>query len=437
MSTTVNLDLDMRIKTEEELELELNALALPVEQAAQSARESAGEAQTAASAANQAAQNANASAGNADAATAKLEGAMADVQAGLETLTAAVEGANTAAASANTSAQTAQDAAQTAQTAADAADTAAKTANEAAASANSAAQSIAQKADSVQDTSPRAAYHALYAQEGNLDVTFYGKTTDGQGIGGATVLIAGKNLLDPAVFPSSVSTTVNGVTFTHDGSGGFTVSGTATATATVSMFNNSNDLPRWCSSGSATYYFAANSTDSKVKANVLLVDLDNNYITVINGASGKFTVTNDIKGIMIRLRVESGSTVSAEAHPCISVTPDTSYEAYDGVTRWLYHGSHALYDGLPLYGDDDLGIWDTITSDGVMTRRWTKDDSGAIVLLDEPIVTTGGGLAYTTSDGRKPVTVAGRGHTEVVYQHDTKHYIDQKIAALSAAMIGG
>lgn len=39
--------------------------------------------------------------------------------------------------------------------------------------------------------------------------------------------------------------------------------------------------------------------------------------------------------------------------------------------------------------------------------------------------------------GLKPEMVIGSGETEVTYAHDTKHYIDEKFAALSAALIGG
>lgn len=107
------------------------------------------------------------------------------------------------------------------------------------------------KADVIIDTSARAASHELHAQDGDMKVTLYGKTTETgtgdkspdnpytiSGVDTAQVYACGKNLFNTP----EASTTVRNVTYTLDGKGNIKISGTHETAGNIFMLDIPNPI---------------------------------------------------------------------------------------------------------------------------------------------------------------------------------------------------
>lgn len=108
-----------------------------------------------------------------------------------------------------------------------------------------------QKANVIIDTSARAASHELHAQDGDMKVTLYGKTTETgtgdkspdnpytiSGVDTAQVYACGKNLFNTP----EASTTVRNVTYTLDGKGNIKISGTHETAGNIFMLDIPNPI---------------------------------------------------------------------------------------------------------------------------------------------------------------------------------------------------
>lgn len=107
------------------------------------------------------------------------------------------------------------------------------------------------KADVIIDTSARAASHELHAQDGDMKVTLYGKTTETgtgdkspdnpytiSGVDAAQVHAGGKNLFNTP----EASATVRNVTYTLDGKGTINISGTNATAGNIFMLDIPNPI---------------------------------------------------------------------------------------------------------------------------------------------------------------------------------------------------
>ena len=120
-----------------------------------------------------------------------------------------------------------------------------------------------------------------------------------------------ENILD---YATKTTQTINHVDFTANADGSFTVVGTASALANKDLINSTTSLPEGIESGK-TYYVRYSATDVILR-----------IIPYVNGSSsastdfksnGVIALPNNLTGIIIRLVVNSGKTVSETVNPKI------------------------------------------------------------------------------------------------------------------------
>ncbi len=112
-----------------------------------------------------------------------------------------------------------------------------------------------------------------------------------------------------------VSRTNNGVTYAWGSDMSCAVSGTATSTSSTTIYSSSTALPDVIEAGDILYV-SLNSTDGVI---IDIYDYTDGSLTKIGGSSEAFVakIPTTCKGLLIRLRVSSGTTVSETVYPGI------------------------------------------------------------------------------------------------------------------------
>lgn len=128
--------------------------------------------------------------------------------------------------------------------------------------------------------------------------------------------IIGKNLL---LNSTPVSRTHNGVTFTRNSDGSYTVSGTSVNDyAFIELYYSLSVIPSWLKYDTQ-YYIQYSST--QVNLIVSAIDTQGSPSSLYNGNwSGSFYIPSEYVGLIIRLRVPVGRTVNETVYPIITDT---------------------------------------------------------------------------------------------------------------------
>lgn len=339
---------------------------------------------------------------------------------------------------------------------------------------NRAVRNTKMKADAIVDVSAKAASHALHIQpESGIHAVLHGNTAQ-EGSGDPTpenvrpitglskvgIRTGGKNL-----FSRSFGTERN--------SSGVKVAHGADDTIHISVSDNRSlfftatySFPIYLPAG--TYTLSANNDKTAgfegMSVSILMWcrQINKTYTDPIylNKTNAKvvFTAKEPIMSLILRVGENAPAVEDFVIKPQLEFGGSASpFEPYNAVIKEI------PIEGGQLHGDGEIN--DTVENDVVIdgerrsriTRRWGVIDSYAGEEITTDYISSTGGLdpgaqvvyrlpqalvtigdAYPLEGvGLKPETVAGSGETEVTYAHDTKHYIDEKFAALSAALIGG
>lgn len=157
----------------------------------------------------------------------------------------------------------------------------------------------------------------------------------------------------------------NGVTFTKNSDGTWTINGTASANAWANIITSTTSLPRYITPG-RRYYFGFHGGSVPVQVYLYKDGSSSYYSSETYTEDFELTIPEDLTGIIIRFFVESGATVSNETVK-YTFTPSGSSGA----------GNSCIYNIANTYA---LDVSPTITTD---TNGWlasvdtdTADETG-------------------------------------------------------------
>lgn len=266
------------------------------------------------------------------------------------------------------------------------------------------------KADVIIDTSARAASHELHAQDGDMKVTLYGKTTETgtgdkspdnpytiRGVDVARVHAGGVNLFGKI---SEQTVTLNGITAAVDKAGNITVNGTATKNTTISL---SLENPLYFSDANYLEMFVTNPNNG-ISA-IVHSDSTKVFDQTLAAALRKSTFSKKGSGRcdQIKLYVGSGAVLNAVGLQ-IALSNTAYLGVYEPYTANVINPP-LLPDGAPLMGNGTVD--DTVENDvligcdkgrwltGASTENWVKSASGVFGLALNDYNT--GNLAYSST----------------------------------------
>lgn len=251
---------------------------------------------------------------------------------------------------------------------------------------------------------------------------------------------------DVLAFGDLNSNTNNGVTFTRNEDGSWTVTGTATATLAIhNFYYGLRALPEWMIKGK-TYsvkYETTASTPGTVRLQVWFYKLVNGKDTYIeNGsrsftASGTFTVPDDAEGCIVRLVVDDGKTAietvtlavcsglsNAEleaAQNDLAPRVDAAEAACGEEDGYLWVGTalSGSYYGITwaYNGEDEVMLWGTLTS--ANRRLLCLNGQNAIKGTSGTFEKTLEKGAYTLEADARGYAAESAGSFKWVYSYDT------------------
>lgn len=280
--------------------------------------------------------------------------------------------------------------------------------------------------------------------------------------GEITAQVSGKNL-QPM---TATSRTVNGITFTVNSDKSISVSGTANANADIDISGSYGSTDVCVLPGQ--YIFAKTGAERSNDA-VLLYGFGTSQSGYLTNTNQRVNLDNGIS--WIRLRVNSGKTVDFTYYPmiCLASIADGTYEPYKESQTLAIQTPNDL-TGIPVtsggnYTDENGQQWACDEIDfvrGVYVQRCGTINSYDGESIDTPYISSTGELsagaeviyaltepvetsltaaeiaAYKALHSNKPVTTIlndGDAGMAVSYVADTKAYIDNKFAALEAAIL--
>ena len=227
------------------------------------------------------------------------------------------------------------------------------------------------------------------------------------------ISVYGKNLI-PA---TEISQTVNGITFTSLGDGTITMNGTSTATASII-------IPFQSSLHSGTYTLSFNNSEALGNNNVYALVRDDlgayeNFILYANVQNATRTTTINQDKTNIMLIVLIGTTLNSfTIRPQLEVgSVATPYEPYIEPQTVTVPYTFAEGDRL-------------ILNNGIVKVNISGEETD--------ITATETGQALLALKTNYPTTsVISDIDLDITYKADTKNYIDNKIAALTALTLEG
>ena len=227
------------------------------------------------------------------------------------------------------------------------------------------------------------------------------------------ISVYGKNLI-PA---TEISQTVNGITFTSLGDGTITMNGTSTATASII-------IPFQSSLHSGTYTLSFNNSEALGNNNVYALIRDDlgafeNFILYANLANATKTTTINQDKTNIMFIVLAGTTLNSfTIRPQLEVgSVATPYEPYIEPQTVTVPYTFAEGDRL-------------ILNNGIVKVNISGEETD--------ITATETGQALLALKTNYPTTsVISDIDLDITYKADTKNYIDNKIAALTALTLEG
>lgn len=251
------------------------------------------------------------------------------------------------------------------------------------ASENAIAELRSGKANAIEDHSAKADSHQLYAQKAPMQVTIHGTA---EGVSEAWVRTCGKNLFSASWELGQIDN--------NTGELGSSDSRARTASAIPVIAGKTYSLWRNKTEGNCIPRYFDNP------------DMDS------SGYLGRGTLTSFMaEGAANRTFVGGGGLVA------------------DGTIVYL-----ALTNTLSPVVDAKYTL---VESGEALTEYEPYTENRVEVTMDAPLMEGDTHSVELPALGTMPDNVMGSAQTSVVYAHDTKHYIDEKFAALSAALIGG
>ena len=227
------------------------------------------------------------------------------------------------------------------------------------------------------------------------------------------ISVYGKNLI-PA---TEISQTVNGITFTSLGDGTITMNGTSTATASIT-------IPFQSSLHSGTYTLSFNNSEALGNNNVYALVRDDlgsfeNFILYANVQNATRTTTINQDKTNIMLIVLIGTTLNSfTIRPQLEVgSVATPYEPYIEPQTVTVPYTFAKSDTLTL-------------KDGTVKVNISGEET-------DITATEAGQVLLKLYTNYPNTSVISDIDLDITYKADTKNYIDNKIAALTALTLEG